>query len=41
MVSLALALLVAAFKFCAVIIAVYIGTTLALRGFFGREYPDP
>ncbi len=38
MTALGLALLSAVFDFLVTVIAVYIGATLALRGFFGREY---
>jgi hypothetical protein len=34
-------LLTAAFNLLLLVAAVYVGTTLALRGFFGREYYDP
>jgi len=34
-------LLAAGFSFVVFVVAVYVGTTMALRGFFGREYYDP
>ncbi len=34
-------LLQLAFGFVVLVAASYVGTTMALRGFFGREYYDP